>query len=91
MKQVVLTTFGSGDVVLKTGECKILSISVFCDTEIGMLVLVDNNGDRIAMAGGAISSVEHFTPSQPIRSFGCTMSDTPTTLDANDVAIVHFA
>jgi hypothetical protein len=89
-RHAVLDTFGA-DVTLKSGRCKVLSISVFADTEIGMAVFIDNKGNRVAMVGGVISSVEQFTPCQPIGCEGFIFDDSASTLDAADFVIVHFA
>ena len=89
-RHAVLDTFGS-DVILKSDRCQVLSISVFCDTEVGVAMFIDSHGNPIAMAGGIINSVEHFTPCQPLGCEGFIFDDGASSLDADDFVIVHFA
>jgi len=89
-RHAVIDTFGA-DVTLKTGRCKVLSISVFCDTEAGVAIFIDNFANPVAMAGGAIGACDDYTPCQPIGCDGFIFDDSASTLDANDYVIVHFA
>jgi hypothetical protein len=86
----LIDTFGS-DVVLKTGRCKVLSITVYAAAAAEIARFKNAKGDLVLMVGGIQDAVAQFAASQPIGLFGLTFDDTNSTLEANDLVIVHFA
>ena len=84
-----IDTFGA-DVVMKTTYCKIVSITVYAEGGAEIAYFKNKHGTPVAIVGGLTALVSHFTPCQPITVEGLTFDETLSTLEANDIVIVHF-
>lgn len=89
-RHAVIDTFGA-DVTLKSGECKVLLITIYAAGAGELATFIDNSGQIVFMVSAGTGLVDSIMMPTPIGVDGLVFDDSASTLEAGDALVVHFA